>query len=103
MNELLTLRELPLLPIVFVCFGLAYIVGHARVSLPIREAVAQAGVFGRVFVELLECPACFGFWEGVALAFVLHRVPLLFILGCFTAATNLILGRYCGLIGDEEP
>ena len=64
-------------------FGLCYVVGHARVSLAAREALAWAGgspervrgmsglalVVSAVFrfvLALIECPACLGFWLGFA-------------------------------------
>lgn len=74
-------------------FGLAYIVGHSAISLPIRLKLggvpakfvpaekegdqpktipAIPGAFGPAgdfLVVLLECPACFGFWLGIGAAY----------------------------------
>lgn len=62
------------------CFALAYIVGHSKISLPLRVFLGGIpdqktpikplfGYFGSFLCELLECCACFGFWEGWVLGF----------------------------------
>lgn len=89
-------------------FGLAYIVGHAQISRRPREFAARV-VFGRAavgefFVDLLECPACFGFWTGLV-AGALGVTPnaptgvagaLLF--GLFTSGSNLLLALSVGIV-----
>lgn len=63
-------------------FGAAYIVGHARVSLGVRTALAEqrwhpTWPLTLTFVELLECPACFGTWFGFFVGIARHElVPL---------------------------
>jgi len=90
----------------FAAFGLALIAGFARISLPIRIWLFHHwGIFGKYLVELMECPICFGFWEGFfvgALAYpdVIRRWLFMVLLGCFTAATNFTLARLGRL--DEE-
>lgn len=80
-------------------FGLAYIVGHARISRGARERLFRVLPF---FVELLECPACFGTWEGIFAGLALDvpaqlgftkwytAVPAFALMTC---ATNLLLAR----------
>ena len=100
-------------------FGLAYIVGHSVISLPLRLAVdpgpeikTQRDVFWSWFLMLIECPACFGFWTGLfagmlyaaadgphypregALAKLLWAVGL----ALFTTGSNFILARLTSLI-----
>lgn len=102
-------------------FGLAYIVGHSTISLPVRvwlggspakpdlnlTAVPGAlGPLGDWLVTLLECPACFGFWTGIAASFlgvafpelVTHRLVAPLALGCLTSGSNFIVGRLTKLI-----
>lgn len=111
-------------------FGLAFIISFSKISLPIREWIApqipeRRGTFGDYsaspapfaaartwLLALLECPACLGFWTGVA-AVLLDRytgilaaftmtswpVPLAAIfLALYTCATNFILGSITKLI-----
>lgn len=86
---------------VLAAFGLAYIVGHATISLPFRVWIGGTpskeslnvsagmatpvivpgkpgalGPFGDFLCALIECPACFGFWTGVVSgAFTLVNPP----------------------------
>lgn len=100
---------------VFVAFGLAYVVGHSAISKSIREKIFDSGLtfqsrLRRILVDLLECPACFGFWTGVVVA-LLGWTPLdvaifsgsgsfLFTIvwGLFTAGSNLTLAKITKLI-----
>ncbi len=92
-------------------FGLAYIVGHAKISLRFRERVAGDGEGpGAKFINFLECPACFGFWEGVfvgvfvagarGMAFFGWALPAAFCLGLYTCGANFIIGRLTRLIPE---
>jgi len=98
----------------FAAFGLAYIVGHATITKVIRERLYDMGAefeivtapmwIRRRFVDLLECPACFGFWTGIAASFAfgpfLHvgGIPGAFLWGCYTAGTNFTLAKITRLI-----
>lgn len=100
-------------------FGLAYIVGHSAISLPFRvlmdpgENLKSPAEAARAWIlMLIECPACFGFWEGLffgmlyaaadgplypregALAKVLWAVGL----ALYTCGANFILARLTSLI-----
>jgi hypothetical protein len=100
-------------------FGLAYIVGHSTISLPFRmvidpgpETTTPKAVLAAWFLMLIECPACFGFWEGLffgmlyaaadgplypregALAKMLWAVGL----ALYTCGANFILARLTSLI-----
>lgn len=83
-------------------FGLAWIVGHSKISLLPREWVATKS---RFLVSLLECVGCFGVWQGLAA----HMLDLQFVrlfndwrdaimLALFTCAGNLVLGRFVGVV-----
>lgn len=103
---------LPLLFWFLAAFGLCYVVGHARVSLPFRQRlgdVAEAKQWRAMlwFVELIECPACLGFWLGLAGGwFMPTLVPApvpcaAFTLGLATCASGYILGRATGWLKEE--
>jgi hypothetical protein len=107
-------------------FGLAYIVGHSAISLPVRIALSglpeqrdgngaivvprrpgKFGPLGDFLGALIECPACFGFWEGVAASFIIfgHQdagwlacAGWAVAVGCITSGFNFIAGRLTGLI-----
>lgn len=98
---------------IFAAFGLAYIVGHAAITKPLRSWLYRerlAGpwpliiveAIGRTLVDLLECPACFGFWTGViAVAFgALDATGFWMAVawGLFTAGTNYTLAKVTRLI-----
>lgn len=95
-------------------FGLAYIVGHSAISMPLRLFIAGPSEKPRVFfttlIELIECPACLGTWIGLIVG---GLEPSLFLQswwlmgalagGCATAGVNFLLATWAGLIGDEDP
>lgn len=89
-------------------FGLAYIVGHSRISRPVRLALHDTGGWWtRTIVELVECPACFGFWTGLAVGSYLalaHHAPfgVPFGVACYTTGANFLLGRVTGLIPSPD-
>lgn len=96
-------------------FGLAYIIGHSKISLPFRQALdpgpkieSQGDVFRSWLLILLECPACLGFWIGLAAALYQFPLPLALsdwefavLLPLVTCSSNFILGRVTGLISEE--
>ena len=89
-------------------FGLAYIVGHSVISLPVRLYLAGTEEVPGVspgIVTLLECPACFGTWCGaIAGAFApqwfgTDSTWLGCALGaCMTCGANYCLGRATGIL-----
>lgn len=103
-------------------FGLAYIVGHSKISLPARSALATAAAnwpidideerrpairnrIAQWILDLSECVACFGFWIGLAAGFGNLGPPEPtnpLALALLTTASNLILGRITGLLGDNN-
>ena len=107
-------------------FGLAYIVGHSSISLPVRmlmdpgeELKTPSQALRSFLLMLAECPACFGFWTGAVAgmlyAFGLgswmpaHQVELprpLFVLflALYTTGSNYLLARLAKLIpsGSKE-
>jgi hypothetical protein len=103
-----------LLIITLVNFGLCYVVGHAKITLKLRMKL-----FSKVewLVDLLECPACLGFWLGLFEAWLLcpqlrdfflflfphtgtSTVGSIFSFALYTCSVNYILGRLSGLIRD---
>jgi len=97
-----------------VAFGLCYTVGHAKVSLGVRErlaAVALAYKSGKLeaFIALIECPACLGFWLGLAGGwFWPWLIPAGYpqwasapLLGFATSASGYLLGRATGWISED--
>ena len=95
-------------------FGLWLIVGWAKISESPRQWLVDVGgveIFlrtekrakhprigrvTRVFVEMLECATCFGFWEGLAIGFMLalgsfvYNLAFAFVSGLFISATNTL-------------
>jgi hypothetical protein len=109
---------------VFAAFGLAYIVGHSVISRPIRNIIAGGFIDGSgsyypnsdppqpthpwrsALVDILECPACFGFWTGLfagCARFTPFDVPDYYIVnaivwGVFTSGTNYTLAKFTRLL-----
>lgn len=87
-------------------FGLAYIVGHAKISLFFRVLIGGTPsggkplipVVGPFLVDLVECPACFGFWEGLAYGWITTNFVGGLWFGCLTSGSNFLLGRFTKLI-----
>ena len=106
------------------CFGLMYVIGHSVISLSIRERIARlsasspGGTVGMPsnlprwrfwLITLIECPACLGFWIGLA-AGLFGYVPILVLLspiphpilaivwGLYIAGTNYVLAKLTALI-----
>lgn len=88
----------PLIVYVVAAFGLAYIVGHSKISLPVREWIARTKLAW--FLELIECPACLGFWIGLVASFFLGTNW--FVWALFTSGSNFLLGKFSGLIVEAK-
>lgn len=100
-------------------FGLAYAVGHARITRAPREWFANRNVVTKAVVEWAECPACSSTWYGAAFgaAFPLTVAewmpdglvtevatsPVLAaaVCGLLACASSFLLGRATGLIAKE--
>lgn len=85
-------------------FGLAFIVGHSKVSLAPRKWMVKKGVAGWWLVQLLECPACWGFHTGWIYWLVAKPdfAPGWFHLALFTTGSNFLLTKLSGLEGEDE-
>lgn len=93
-------------------FGFAFVVGHSKISLPLREALANnARGFRLWLVALLECPGCLGWWTGAAVGWFwagavmsvaapisLAQIGCSVLLAFATAASNLLLAKYVGMV-----
>lgn len=97
------------------CFGLAYVVGHSFITVALREAILGERTGEKVsfvlavrewIVDMLECPACFGFWTGL-IASLVGATPFALdapawasamTWGLFTAGTNYTLARITNLV-----
>jgi Protein of unknown function (DUF1360) len=114
-----------LLLYVFASFGLAFVLGYAKISLPLRKFLARAAqpyegpdLGGRVFslvarwlLALLECPACVAFWLGLASVMTpfvdgipLHGISWVMIapfLGLANTGAVLAVGMFTGFIRTE--
>lgn len=78
----------------------------------VEASVGPRSVLRDFFLELLECPACFGTWTGGVVGFFvpelvglvvtadIHRVYAALTLAAFTAATNFLIGRASGLVSN---
>jgi hypothetical protein len=116
-------------------FGLAFIIGHSKISLPFRRMLGgtpalpanplsfefpegrpgvpgKFGPLGDFLCELIECPACFGFWIGFTNGILILAGVNLFnielapgepsrflpiVLGCITSGVNFLGARATGL------
>jgi hypothetical protein len=99
-----------------IAFGFWYIVGAAKISYPLRImlrkvplALVDSGVIKEgvpvqllgtsisIFLDLIQCAACFGFWTGLFAGGVLgFDFQESILVGLYTCATNLILSGYAG-------
>lgn len=85
-----------------IAFGFAYGVGHSVITLGARVWLSQ---FKPLYwpLALIECPACLGFWLGLATgAWISHDWFFALMSGLFTMATNFVLGRMTGLIPNSR-
>lgn len=91
-------------------FGVAYAIGHSKLTLSLRNQLARETNDGSTVayyaLTLMECPACLGFWVGLgagtsSLLFGLPWDCLFLVLpvaGFYTCGINFILGRATRLI-----
>ena len=104
--------DLALFAYTIAAFGLAYVVGHASISQRPREWLAGLHRAGLLLVELLECPACFGFWTGALVESVglwpqsipghAPWIARILYAGLYTSGSNLILALATGIIARPE-
>lgn len=88
-------------------FGFVYIVGHSLITKGIREWIygdewSPIARTRRLFVSLLECPACLGFWIGLVAGYAapLASLPPL-TLALYTTGANFILAKLTGLMPEN--
>lgn len=117
------MTDLPLFLFVYfsAAFGLIYVCGHSVITLELRtwafdfglgkhtvhsdEGDAQVPFFYpfRKLTQLVECPACFGFWIGLAFGFYFFTsFKLGLVLALCTTAVNFVMGRLTGLIAHPK-
>jgi hypothetical protein len=87
----------------FVVFGIAWGLGHAHLSFPVRKRLQVAGFDW--LVTLLECVGCSSWHLGwIAYAAGLAPAPLTswWVAAFATATSSLILGRLTGMDHSEQ-
>lgn len=108
------MMTLSLLLFFLASFGLAFVLGHSKITLPFRTWLGGAPDgnprpavpgLGPWIVMLLECPACLGFHFGWAV--VVWGPPLgvpftfwwaVAVMSCATSAVNLLLAKHVGML-----
>lgn len=88
-----------------IVFGIAWGVGHAELSFPVRLAISK-GRFGNVIISGLECFGCLSWHLGwVAFVFQLAPSPLnsWWKAAFFASAASLLLARIAGLTEIAPP
>lgn len=91
----------------FIVFGLWYVVGFAEISyhprnwLKIRwmkKDLSKRYGGAPWYIDLIQCPACFGFWVGLCVGLYLSRsLGLGLGIGLFTLTSNSVLFGLAGL------
>lgn len=93
---------LQVLVYVFAAFGFAAIAGHSKITLPFREGMERLGrrfAPARWALDLIECPMCLGFWEGLFVGSALFGwTSRAVVMALATSASNLLLARLAGLV-----
>jgi hypothetical protein len=83
-------------------FALAWIIGRAQISFPIRNWLAGRNWPGVPFLlDLIDCPACFGVWIGFITGLIFVGFGTACFLALWTCGTNLILGSLIGLYDEK--
>lgn len=89
-------------------FGVAFVLGHSTITLPIRERIAESHApLAAVFLALIECPACASWWVGLAVGFIgllvappsygWWPVALPLVAAFYSAGSSYILARLTGI------
>lgn len=88
--------------------GLAFIVGHSKISVPFREWLAdlreRRNYVAGFFLEMFECAACFSFhigWIVALCGFRLGYGALLLdaaVLALYSCGASLLLGKFAGIV-----
>jgi len=98
----------------FTVFGFVYVVGHAEITQPARDALFGSGgitpglAVRRFILNLIECPACLSWWGGFitscSVFYYVLAAPfwpatlITFAFAFYSAGTSFVLGRLTGLI-----
>lgn len=86
---------LSIVPALLALYAFAWIVGCAHISEAARKRLRVYGMVGETLANLLECPGCFGFWEGVFAGMAMRMTfPTVFVAGLIVCCTNLILDAW---------
>lgn len=73
-------------------FGLAYIMGQSKITQAPREMVSRSKLkVVHFMLDLIECPACFGFWIGLGGALLNGWGWRSIVAACYICASNLLL------------
>jgi hypothetical protein len=95
-------------------FGLAWIIGHSKLTLPIREMLDDAAEdeFGQMryfrpavvtILLLMECPGCLGFHIGwiAHVSGIVHLFPTWYAAALYTCSVGITLGLLTGLVTND--
>ncbi len=84
-------------------FGFSWVLADSKLTYPFRVAFGdtQKSHAAAWFLMLIECPACTGWWVGIA-GYVLGVAPFHSWLeaGFFTCASNLLLAKLVGMLDE---
>ncbi len=98
-------------------FGLAFVVGHSKISMPLRMLIdpgridSMAKAARAWLIMLLECPACLGFWGGglyahfTGYSFGFPAAGFLATLGfaLYACGANFLLSALSGMLWKGVP
>lgn len=96
-------------------FGLAFVIGQSKISLPIRMVLEPESILTfsdslrAWLLALMECPACLGFWFGLFYAWFVspmffpgpHSISIVGF-GLYACGANFVLSQWTLNRSGEE-
>jgi hypothetical protein len=95
----------------FAVFGLAWVVGHSKISLPFRKALDTIDLntsdyVRRFLLAMIECVGCFSFHVGwISWLVGIHLTGTwgpswvgMIVAALYTATSSLVIGRFAGVV-----
>lgn|SRR5574342_655639 len=90
-------------------YGVAYVIGHSKISLPFREWLSEGRGIKAWVLDLIECPGCLGIHIGFWFGLFYDRLHYAFnddlfynavFLSFFTCSSNLLI--HLAFVGDDN-